>query len=158
MEIDDTQDFDLDLEDEPTEQPEKDWKAEALKFKSIAQRYKQKATAKVEAKADTKEIINNDPTPKSHPLDDEYGELRFRGFDKDTAQFVVNNGGLKALDDANSLVSIAVKAKKEQAEAELKASQTSTEGGSGDPIFRKHSEEELRNMSATELEKILPKA
>lgn len=94
---------------------------------------------------------------KPDPLDDEVFDLRFAGHDKDTIRFIMANGGSKALEDPNSLVSIAVKAKVEQRKAEEAASQTANGQGAGD-IERKFTPEQLKNMSLKELEALLPKA
>lgn len=94
---------------------------------------------------------------KPEILDDEVLDLRFAGHDKETIKFIMANGGSKALEDPNSLVSIAVKAKVEQRKAEEAASQTTVGQGAGD-IERKFTPEQLKNMSLKELEALLPKA
>jgi len=61
------------------------------------------------------------------------------------------------MEDPNSLVSIAVKAKMEQKKAEEAASQTTVGQGASD-VERKYTPEQLKNMSLKELEALLPKA
>lgn len=90
---------------------------------------------------------------------DEYQELRLDGYNKQDAQFIINNGGRKILEDKNSYVAIALKAKKEQRDAEIAASQardSSGQGGEGNQ--RKYTDEQLKGMSTEQLRKILPHA
>lgn len=89
--------------------------------------------------------------------DDEYTELRLDGYSKEDAKFIVSNGGRKSLEDANSLVAIAIRAKREQANAEAQAAKV---GGSAptSEVERRFSQAELNAMSVAELQKILPKA
>lgn len=95
--------------------------------------------------------------PKTDPLDDDILDLRLAGHSKEEIRFIMANGGMKSLEDPNSLVSIAVKAKAEQRKAEEAASQTTVGQGAGD-IERKFTPEQLKNMSLKELEALLPKA
>lgn len=78
------------------------------------------------------------------------------GYSREDVDFVLRNGGREALKDPNSFVSLALKAKHEQRKAEEEASKTSTASGMSE-VERKYTEEQLKNMSIEELEKILPK-
>lgn len=82
-------------------------------------------------------------------------DLIFEGYKKDEVKFILANGGRKALDDKDSYVSLAIKAKKEQSRVEDAVGQTSSKGfvASGGKTY---TEEQLRNMSAEEMEKVLP--
>lgn len=149
--------FDLDLEVE-TETPadQVDWKAEALKYKSMAQRYKAKATTP----APKPKIINKetvDPKPKTYGIEDEVLDLRLDGYTKPEVEFIMKNGGRQALEDKTSYVAIALNTKREQEAAEHAASET-TSGAGLSEIERKYTPEQLANMSIEELEKILPRA
>lgn len=98
------------------------------------------------------------PAAAAHQgADDEYTELRLDGYSKEDAKFIVGNGGRKSLEDANSLVAIAIKAKREQANAEAQAAKV---GGSAptSEVERRFTQAELNAMSVAELQKILPKA
>lgn len=80
-------------------------------------------------------------------------ELRFQGYSKDAVDFILKNGGLKSLD--NPYVKSAVQAMKEQEKAEKSVpSDTSNKSD----VEKKYTDEQLRNMSAAELLKILPKS
>lgn len=97
------------------------------------------------------------PAAAHQGADDEYTELRLDGYSKEDAKFIVSNGGRKSLEDANSLVAIAIRAKREQANAEAQAAKV---GGSAptSEVERRFSQAELAAMSVAELQKILPKA
>lgn len=75
--------------------------------------------------------ITNQP---STPVEDERLELRFQGHSKEDVDFIMANGGTKILENPNSIVSIALKAKSEQAKAEAAAAQTGQ--SSGEDQFR----------------------
>ena len=79
------------------------------------------------------------------------------GYSRDDVSFIMANGGRKALEDPNSYVSIAVKAKMQQKRAEDAASQANDTSGMTE-IERKYTPEQLRAMSAADLAKILPNA
>ena len=100
--------------------------------------------------------INNAVENKPYNiLEDEVADLIFEGYKKDEVKFILANGGRKALDDKDSYVSLAIKAKKDQSRVEDAVSQTSSKGfvASGG---KKYTEEQLKNMSVEEMEKVLP--
>jgi hypothetical protein len=136
-------------EETPYEQ-EKDWKAEARMWRDKAF----KAMKSKEQKITPKE----EPIPP--PNDDrlwEVAELIQRGFTREDAKFIQNNGGAEALKDQNSYVSAALRTIQEQRRAETAASQA-TMGTGQSEIERKYTEEQLKNMTSEELAKILPHA
>lgn len=90
-------------------------------------------------------------------LNDEVVDLRLDGYSKKEVEWIMKNGGRKVLEDQNSLVSIAIKAQREQAKAEAAASSVADTTGMSE-IERRYTPDQLRNMSVKELEKILPHA
>ena len=96
------------------------------------------------------------PSPQ---LDDklwEVAEYIREGYSREDVDFIIKNGGKEALAQPDSYVSVALKAKQEQRRAEEAAAQTG-KSGFGE-IERQYTPEQLKNMSAKELEAILPKA
>ena len=99
--------------------------------------------------------LSTPPPPVS--INDEVVDLRLDGYSKQEVEWIMKNGGRKVLDDPNSLVSIAIKAQREQKAAESAANQVSSNVGLSD-IERKYTREQLAAMSVKELEAILPRA
>lgn len=97
------------------------------------------------------------PIKVDSSTEDERLDLRLDGYSKDEVTFIMANGGRKVLDDKDSYVSIALNTKREQRAAEQAAGKTDDTSGMS-PIERKYSPEALKNMSAADLEKILPRA
>jgi hypothetical protein len=137
------------FEDTSSESQEPDWKAEALKYKAMADRYK-KRVSKEEPEQPT---VIQSPAPT---LNDEVVDLRLDGYSKSEVEFIMRNGGRKTLEDSNSLAAIAIKAARDQRKAEEESSKVRTTSG-GSAIERKYTPEQLRNMSSQDLEKLLPK-
>lgn len=90
-------------------------------------------------------------------IDDEVLDLRLDGYTRDEVEFIARNGGRKALEDQTSYVAIALKTKREQQNAEREASKA-TDTSTMSEVERKYTQEQLKNMSAKELEAILPHA
>lgn len=85
---------------------------------------------------------------------DEVTDLRLDGYSKEEVKFIMNNGGRKALQD-DPFVKVAI----EQIRTQKKAEQAVPDIDTGkSEIERKYTAEQLQNMSADELYKILPKA
>lgn len=103
------------------------------------------------------ENTNNDSSQehKTYEINDEVVDMRLDGFSKKEVEWVMANGGRKALDDANSLVSIAIKASREQSKAEAAASATRDTTGLSE-VERKYTLEQMAVMPLSDLEKILP--
>jgi hypothetical protein len=164
MDTDEMQDVQPEEMDETTEQTEetqdeqeKDWKSEALKYKAMAYKYRIKAQ-EGEKSQPKKPISKEEPAPESD--DDrlwEVAELIQKGYTREDAKFIQSNGGKEALKDPNSYVSAALRTIQEQRRAESEASKA-TAGTGQSEIERKYTEEQLKNMSAEELAKILPHA
>lgn len=87
----------------------------------------------------------------------EVAEYIREGYDRNEVDFIVKNGGKEALKDPNSLVSIALKARKEQKTAE-EAAQQAKDGGYGGQIVGKVTLDQLKNMTPAEMAKHLPHA
>lgn len=109
-----------------------------------------------ESKLKAKPQITNQAN-QNQGIDDEVLDLRLDGYSKDEVLFISRNGGRKALEDANSFVSIALKTKRDQAKAEAEASKTADTSQMSE-VERKYTPEQLKNMSAKELAEILPHA
>lgn len=148
----------LDLEEQP-EQPTED----VVKLKETNKRlYERAKKAEAEAKAYKARIPQENITPKgdnpkTYGIEDEVLDLRLDGFKKDEVEFIMKNGGRKALEDQTSFVSIALNTKREQRKAEEAASKTNDNVGLTE-VERKYTPEQLKSMSAEELEEILPHA
>lgn len=148
---------DLDPDDDQT-----DWQKEAKKYHAIAKRraaqLKERDTQLDELKKRPQEKTAETPSnreEKQQGLSEEVIELRLDGYSKDEVEFIMRNGGRKALDD--DMVKAALQVKREQRKAEEEASKIPDTSGMTD-VERKYTPEQLENMSVEELEKILPKA
>jgi hypothetical protein len=135
---------------------------EALKEKlAKEQEARRQLTARAKAAEEAlKKVKPSTPAPTPEPVDkkgydlDEVTDLRLDGYSKDEVKFIMNNGGRKALED-NTFVKVAIEKIREQKKAEQAI--PAEETGKSE-IERKYTQEQLRNMSADELYKILPKA
>ncbi len=108
-------------------------------------------------KAQTPEIKPEPKLQAEYSLNDEVVDLRLDGYSKADVEFIMKNGGRKALEDKNSYTSIAINARKEQAKAEAEANKIQDTSGMSE-VERKYTPEMMKNMSAAELKKILPHA
>lgn len=126
-------------------------------------------TAEAELKEAKEALIKKDESASSitnqpsTPVEDERLELRFQGHSKEDVDFIMANGGTKILENPNSIVSIALKAKSEQAKAEAAAAQTGQ--SSGEDQFRETNfnlpkDPSLKDLKASLalMEKALPHA
>jgi hypothetical protein len=92
--------------------------------------------------------------PVSTDYRDEVYDLRLDGYSREEAQFIMKNGGRKALED-NNYVKVAIETLREQKKAEQAI--PDIESGKSD-IERKYTPEQLEKMPMEELVKILPHA
>lgn len=145
------EELELELELEGTEEPAEDKKDKIIK--SLLARAK-KAESLVKSAKRPQTIIREEPKDF---FEDERLDLLSQGYSKDQIKFIMNNGGTKALEDSNSLVSLALKTQKEQKKAEEAASRVEDTSHLSE-VERKYTDEQLRNMSLEELKKILPHA
>ncbi len=114
-----------------------------------------KAEREARIKAETKPAPNI--IKEEYSLNDEIVDLRLDGYSKGDVEFIMKNGGRKALEDKTSYTAIAINARKEQARAEAEANKVNDTSGMTE-VERKYTPEQMKNMSATELKKILPHA
>jgi hypothetical protein len=96
-------------------------------------------------------------TRNEYTLNDEVVDLRLDGYTKQDVEFIMKNGGRKALEDKNSYTAIAINARKAQAKAEAEANKVVDTSGQSE-FERKYTPEMLKNMTKEELKKILPHA
>lgn len=109
-------------------------------------------------KRQTQQPITKVAEPQKYNiLEDEVADLILDGYSKDETKFILANGGRQALENKDSYVSIAISAKRQQRKTEEAVSQTSSRGfvSQGGKTY---TEEQLRNMSVEEMEKVLPHA
>ncbi len=133
-------------EEESTEDTkEPDWKAQALKYKAMASRYKERSEKPTELEKVGKQVSIND----------EVVDLRLDGYSKDEVSFILANGGRKVLDDKNSYVALAIDARREQKKAEEASNKVVDTTGLTD-IEKKYTVEQMKAMSTADLKKILP--
>jgi hypothetical protein len=92
--------------------------------------------------------------PVSTDYKDEVYDLRLDGYSREEAQFIMKNGGRKALED-NNYVKVAIETLREQKKAEQAI--PDIDSGKSD-IERKYTPEQLEKMPMEELVKILPHA
>lgn len=124
----------------------------AKAYRSTANRYKKSNSHKTKT-----QIINREEPKPYNILEDEVADLVLSGYKKDEIKFIMANGGPKVLEDKNSYVTIAINSKREQRRVEETASETSSKGyvSNGGKMY---TEEQLRNMTPEEMEKVLPHA
>lgn len=158
MDKDETQDIDLENNDVELDlnldDGDKDWKAEALKYKSMASRYKTKLGTQ-EKKPDQKENISDRPETKPSDIlkADEF-KLYRQGYSESEIDLIMHNGGMKALSDEKSPLALGLKVAREQRTAEEAAEQVSDKAGTSE-VERKFTVEQMRNMKADELANLI---
>jgi hypothetical protein len=124
----------------------------------LARAKKAEEALKKQPKAEPHKTNSHEAKPSGYDiLNDEVADLLMAGHTKEDVKFIMANGGVKALEDANSLVAIAINTKREQRKAEQAASQT-TSSGVASEVERKYTPEQLKNMPLDKLKEILPKA
>lgn len=155
----DNEDLDADLNsDQDPQNPDNqqiDWEAKAKQAEADAKKYKSIALRRGEK---LKTIGNsNKPAEKPAGTSDkdwrERMELKVMGHQDDEIDFLMRNGGKKALDDP--FVKQTISNMQTQRKAEIAA--VDTDANKSD-IEQKYTADQLKGMSTTELEKILPKA
>jgi hypothetical protein len=137
--------------EEVTPEPEAEPDIEELKAQATkAAEYKQYAD---KTKAEIKELKKTLQT-KELPQDInerlERQDLRIEGYSPTETDFLMRNGGRKALDD--KLVLAAIEATRKEA----KSKEATPTGTGKSTVFQKFTEQDLRKMPAEELEKIIP--
>lgn len=104
------------------------------------------------------ETINNNSsmTPMDILRDDAFKLYRM-GYDEKEIDVIIKNGGMKVLEDKDSPITLGIQARKEQRAAEDAGSRLNSSSQLSE-VERKYTPEQLQNMSAAELSKILPHA
>jgi hypothetical protein len=142
-----TEESELDLtEDKPQEQ----------KPEETAEYWKNKYFKQVRQKP---KINNQVEMPK--PLDlikSEEMKLFREGYNEDEIDLIMKNGGRKVLENENNPLTLGIKIAREQRDAEIAASKATSTSSGNDPILSKVSLDDLKNMTAEEMAKILPHA
>lgn len=165
MDKDETQDIDLENNDEELDldlgddafNVEKDWKAEALKYKSMATRYKSKLGDKKPQEAQPVEknnISDREPLKATDILDSDEFSLYREGYTNDEIKLIMRNGGRQALKDDKSPLVLGLKVAREQRKAEDASSNTSDTAGQSE-VERKYTIEQMKNMKADELANLI---
>lgn len=154
MELQDSQQPDQEQESQPEEKKEvtlEDYFELEKKNKQLFARLKK---VEQEKKSDT--LKSNPPASETHEHDywKEEMELRISGYTEKEAQYLMKNGGKKALED--EFVMAAINAKREEQKATNAAVDTGSSAKSD--VEKKYTQDQLSAMSVEELEKILPKA
>jgi hypothetical protein len=158
---DENKELDLELDeggDDTSDTSQVDVNALIEQNKKLYARAKQAESKLKEKKPDT-QVTSDNPSPIK-PMDilrDETFALYREGYDNDEIELIIRNGGRKILEDENSPITLGLRAKKEQRQAEKAASQANGNAELSE-VERKYTPEQLANMSAKELEEILPKA
>lgn len=87
-------------------------------------------------------------------LEDEVFDFINEGYSKEEIRFIQSNGGRKALENKDSLVSIAVKTKREQRIAEDASGKLSDKAGLSE-VERKYTTEQMRAMKPEDLANLI---
>lgn len=106
------------------------------------------------------EIINNNTSVAPKAIDilrDDAFKLYREGYDEKEIDVIMNNGGRKILEDKDSPITLGILARKEQRRAEDAGSMVNSSSQLSE-VERKYTPEQLKNMTADELSKILPHA
>lgn len=127
-------------------------KNEALKQVLARAKSAEAKLKEVKTPVETTPVVPAKEVNKGADFDDML-ELRLQGHSKEAVDFIMKNGGVKSLD--NPFVKLAVSAIKEQSMAEKSVK---VPDSSKSEIEQKYTQEQLNNMSADELYKILPKS
>ena len=102
-------------------------------------------------------IINNPSVTPRDILRSEEFVLHREGYSEDEIEVIMNNGGKKILENKSSPITLGIQASREQRGAENASSQVNSKSQLSE-VERKYTPEQLQNMSAAELSKILPHA
>ncbi len=128
--------------------------------KKLYARAKEAEAKLKEVKPVEKPVITNNPSTAPKAIDilrDDAFKLYREGYDEKEIDAIMNNGGRKILEDKDNPVTLGIIARKEQRQAE-DASHKVQGSSQLSEVERKYTPEQMRNMSAAELSKILPHA
>ncbi len=123
--------------------------------------YERTKKAEAEAKelkakvAEVKPAISEQQTKPSDILKADEFKLYRQGYTEKEIDIIMQNGGVKILEDKNHPLVLGLQASKQQRTAEEAASLVTDSTGLSD-IERKYTEQDLRKMSTEDLAKMLP--
>jgi hypothetical protein len=146
---------------ESVESPEEDiesLKAEAAKAKEFKGFAEKTAIENKELKKKLKALEDSKKPERAEDsnADERFErlELKTEGYSKEEIDFIMQNGGSKVLETKeNNLVLDAIEASRKK-----KKSQDATPSGTNkSPVYQRYTEQDLKNMSLSELEKIIPR-
>lgn len=121
----------------------------AEKNKQLYERAK-KAEAKVKELEKKPETLKTNQSSSSEDERFDRLELKTEGYKSDEIDFLMQNGGLKALENPIVMAGI------EGIRAKAKSKDASVSGTGKSAVYQKFSERDLKNMPLAELEKIIP--
>lgn len=131
------------------------------KFRQVLARAKKAEEAlKKQKSVEKPQIINNVEEKKVDPLAiirDESFKLFREGYDEDDIELILKNGGRKILSDEKNPITLGLRAKREQLEAEKAASMTNNSSSLSE-VERKFTPEQLEKMPLDKLEETLRNA
>jgi len=104
-----------------------------------------------------KEVNERETVKPSDILRSEEFKLHRMGYNETEIDLVMNNGGMRVLEDSKSPLVLGLQASREQRKAEEAASMAQDTSGMSE-LERKYTKADLEKMSTAELEKILPHA
>lgn len=133
---------------------EKALRLEETNKKLFERAKKAEAEAKTLKEKSTVTQPQESPKPSDILKADEF-KLYRQGYSESEIDLIMHNGGMKILEDKTNPLVLGLQAAKEQRGAEDAASLVSETSGLSE-IERKHTEQDLRNMSKEDLAKILP--
>lgn len=141
------------VEEEVSETSDEELDPVALKAErdaAIAERDLQhKRATKAEAKLKEKPLTTNESSTNSDERFERL-ELKTEGYNSDEVDFLMQNGGRKALENSIAMAGIEAIRKK------AKSTEATPSGTGKSAVYQKFTEPDLKKMSAEELEKIIP--
>lgn len=126
-----------------------DYKAEALKWKAIAERNKKKVVKSINQEETPREQIKPADILRSPEF-----SLHRQGYTEDEIDIIMRNGGPELLKNENSPIVMGLRAARVQRQAEDAASRAQDTSGMSE-AERKYSKADLEKMSPQEIEKVL---
>lgn len=142
-------DDDQETETSPESQP--DFTALENRLSELEKQNKQLYERAKKAEAVKKENLQVTDTTPNYEDRLERQDLRIEGYTAEEADFIIANGGRKALD--NSLVKSAIEANR----AKRKTLEATPQSGGKSPVYKRYTMSELENMPLEKLEALLPK-
>lgn len=127
---------------------------ETVSAEDLAEKNKQLFERAKKAEAKVKELEKKPETLKTNSSDSEERferlELKTEGYKSDEIDFLMQNGGQKALENPIVMAGI------EGMRAKVKSKDASVSGTGKSYTYQKYGERDLKKMTAEDLEKIIP--